>query len=140
KIQLSHWEKSELFKSEFNRENKENINEITNQKEAVMIADEILNKEANKFIEKHYKHYLKDGMELTNYQKLYITDLSVKENKIMNNEEFKDAVYVSSNKEFYESIKTITRDAFKSYLDLSKKLNTYENNLKELVDKYNVDF
>lgn len=139
-IQLSHWEKSELFKSEFNREDSSSIVEINNQKEAVSIANEILIKEANKFIDNHYKGYLSNNEILSDYQKMYITDLSVKENKILSKDEFIDAVYVSSNKEFYDSIKSITRDAFKSHLDLSKKLNTYEDDLKKLVEKYDVDF
>lgn len=139
-IQLSHWEKSELFKSKFNREDSSNLIEINNQKKAVSIANEILTKEANKFIDNHYKDYLSNNERLSDYQKMYITDLSVKENKILSKDEFNDAVYISSNKEFYDSIKSITRDPFKSHLNLSEKLNSYEGNLKELVRKYDVDF
>lgn len=140
KIQLSHWEKSELFKSEFNRENSKNVIEILNQKEAIIAANEILTKEANKFINEHYKDYLTDDIKLSDYQKMYITNLSVKENKILSKDEFNDAVYVSTNKEFYDSIKSITRDAFKSHLDLTKKLDIYESNLKKLVNEFDVDF
>lgn len=138
-IQLSHWEKSEMFKSKFNRENIDNLNEIKSQKELVEKANNVLLRESNRFIDKNYKSFSK-GFILSDFQKLYITDLSVKKKKILNEDEFKDAVYMSSRKEFYESIKKITRDPFKSYLDLGKKLKGYENDLKDIVKRYRVNF
>ncbi len=138
--QLAHWERSELFKSQFGLENKENLSKINNQKELVSKAEALLKKEADRFINSHYKDALPNDVKLSDYQKQYITDMSVKRNKILDQSELKEAIFDSENKEFYSSINKITRDSFTSYSNFKKTLERNEKMLEKLVKEYDVDF
>lgn len=138
--QLAHWERSELFKSQFGFESKENLSKINNQKELIAKADMLLKKEANRFIDSHYKELIPKGVSLSDYQKQYITDLSVKENKILDKKELHEAIFDSENKEFYSSISKITRDTFYSYSSIKKTLDRNEKLFGKLVKELGVDF
>lgn len=139
KVQIEHWDKSELFKSEIGIEDKESIERLEGEKNIVGRADEILIGEANRFIDKNYKGFINTN-ELSDYQKLYLTNTTVKNNKLMDESEFSNAIYISSQKEFYSSIMFITRDSFKSQSDLNKRLKYHDESLKELVDKHGINF
>ena len=137
--QLSYWERSENFKQDFGHENVENLTKINNQKELISKANSILTKDADRFINKHYKE-LSSDLNLTDFQKQFITDLSIGKNKVLSKEEFVDSVDFSAHKEFYDSIKKITRDSFKSHQDLKKSLIKHQEKFNYLVSENQVDF
>ncbi|MCY8497749.1 MobQ family relaxase [Bacillus atrophaeus] len=138
--QLAHWERSELFKSQFGLENKENLSKINNQKELITKAETLLKKEAQRFVDSHYKELIPKDKILSDFQKQYITDLSVRRNKILDKKELDEALFDSENKEFYSSISKMTRDTFNSYSTFNKSLERNEKILGKLVKEFGVDF
>ncbi len=140
KEQLLKWSKSIRFKPD-NEEKFKMLNRIEKENELIEQAEQILNQESERFIKANYPTW--DLNSLEEHEKISIVDETIKQNKILSEDEI-DMILDESNEEYLHSkIHEILENRYAFVLAIDKKmneLNTQRNKLETLMNINSADF
>ncbi|WP_163531425.1 MULTISPECIES: MobQ family relaxase [Halobacillus] len=134
---LARWKHSTLTKNG-QSDNRETLQKIKSIKDKLEVVDNILNKEANRFIEKHYPALSKEMYN--DFSAKYLVDVSVKENKIFDQDETMKILKEGQQEEVNHELSKLVQNRHYSYETLITRKDQLTNQFEALLLKYRVDF
>lgn len=135
KEQLRNWNKSLKFKGDTIDKIKA-LNRIEKEEAILSTAEDILENRADKFIDKYYKNLEIDS--LNKYEKIYLVDTTLKENKILDEKEI-DGIKRYAESDILENhLKDILNNRIRFSISIKNDINHLENLFNEVEDKYNI--
>ncbi|MBV4420415.1 MobA/MobL family protein [Clostridium tyrobutyricum] len=135
KEQLKNWNKSLKFKDDTADKIKA-LNRIEKEEAVLSTAENILENRADKFISKYYKNL--DIGNLTKYERIYLVDTTLRENKILDEKEIERVKRYAQNDILENYLKDILNNRIRFSISIKNNINHLENLFNEVEDKYNI--
>ncbi|MFL0198057.1 MobQ family relaxase [Clostridium sp. WILCCON 0269] len=137
KRQLNNWSKSLEFKDD-TIEKIRALSRIEKEEEMLSTAEKILENNADRFIQKHYKNLDLDS--LNKHEKIYLVDTTLRENKLLNEEEIEQVKNSAENDRLENSLKDILNNRARFSISLEHDIEHLKDIFNEVEEKYNISF
>lgn len=137
KEQLKNWNKSLKFRDDTLDKIKA-LNRIDKEEAFISTAENILENRADRFISRYYKDLNID--KLNKYEKIYLVDTTLKENKILDEREIEQVKIYAENDMLEDHLKDILNDRIRFSLSIKNNIGHLEKLFNEYEEKYNIDF
>lgn len=135
KEQLKNWNKSLKFKDDTLDKIKA-LSRIEKEETVLTTAENILENRADKFINKYYKNL--DIDSLNKYEKIHLVDTTLKENKILNENEIEQIKKYVENDIFENRLKDILNNRIRFSISIKNNIDHLEDLFNGVEDKYNI--
>lgn len=137
KMQLDKWQ-SRLDFSNDSIDKLKKIDRIKRETDILNHAENILEKESNRFLDKYYPNIDKDN--LSKEQKIEIVELTVSQNKLLNNQEIESVVNELEKKQIEKDLYALLNNRSMFVLSLQKEMQNAETQFENLRIKNGIDF
>lgn len=135
---LERWHYSTIAKIDEPDKKEKTLQNITGIKEKLHAMDNILTKEANRFLNKHYPSL---GIEeYSDFSKKYMVDLAVSENTIFDVDQAKGILYEGEQEEVNHELSKLIQNRHYSYKSIAEQNGSLTNKFDQLVRVNRVDF
>ncbi|MBT2655397.1 MobA/MobL family protein [Bacillus sp. ISL-18] len=129
KIQLEKWQyRLEFHQDSINKYKK--LNRIEKETELLYRAEEILEKEANRFLEQYYPNLNKE--ELSKDQKIELVEVTVSQNKLVSHNEIENVIRAVEKKQIERDLHGLLNDRSYFIFALQKKMKNAEVEFNQL--------
>lgn len=137
KEQLKNWNKSLKFKDDTIDKIKA-LNRIEKEEAILSTAENILENRADKFINKYYKNLNIDS--LNKYEKIYLVDTTLKENKILDEKEIEQIKRYTENDMLENHLKDILNNRVRFSISIENDTEHLKKLFYDMKEKYNIEF
>ncbi|MDR4950336.1 MobQ family relaxase [Neobacillus cucumis] len=137
KVQLEKWSsRLEFHQDSIDKYKK--LNRIEKETDLLYRAEEILEKEANRFINQYYPNLNKD--ELSINQKIELVEVTVSQNKLVSSNEIENVMREIEKKQIERDLHVLLNNRSYFVFTLQKKMKSAEDEFKQLRVTYGINF
>ncbi|MBC2069335.1 MobQ family relaxase [Listeria booriae] len=136
KRMIANWRNSTIIKNLGSTMPIDVFSKISDTEKAIKEAEEILQKEAGRILEKHYPYV--DQNKISDYQKSELVTKTLNASYVFKKEDVSDILNQAADHEIYHVVSHLVKDKHISNANLLKKLNQNEQNLDYLISKHNI--